>query len=535
MYKRLAGLVFLIAVMFSSLYIRIFAVMKNEEYKQAGMNQGTYTLDAGVSYGNIYDRNLRRLNNRTYRYFTAINPTAEAVKEILPFVSDKTEFYKKLQYGKPFVCETTKSDFESCDIESFVTPVRESENQTACHVVGYTSEGKGVSGLEYAFNDYLSSEKSVSQVTYRINAKGAVIEGMEKERKENGEVKSGIITTLDTSIQDICEKAGETIEKGAIVVSEVGTGEILAMASFPSYNVNQLAKEMHNENSPMINRTLSAYCVGSAFKLAVSAAAIESGLEGFEYDCKGSIKIGGQVFRCHNIKGHGLQDMNDATVNSCNCYFIALGQKIESEKLLNVSSALGYGREFVLADGIVSSRGNLQTKDDIEIMAEKANFSFGQGKLLATPLQVNLMTATIANNGIFVQPKLIIGKADENNFIEYEELPQYNEVRAIEETTALKLRNFMVNTVQGNPLSLARPQNTTAGGKTSTAQTGRYDDNNTELCNAWITGFFPAENPRYAVTVLVEDGGSGNITASPIFRQIAEQITLLGTQEETDN
>lgn len=535
MYKRLVVLVFLMAIMFSSLYIRIFAVMKNDEYKQAGMNQGTYTLDTGVSYGNIYDRNLRRLNNRTYRYFTAINPTADAVKEILPFVSNTDEFYRKLQYGKPFVCETTKSDFKSCDIESFVTPIRENENQTACHIIGYTSEGKGVSGLEYAFNDYLCSKKSVSQVTYRINAKGAVIEGMEKERKENGEVKSGIVTTLDTSIQNICERAGETIEKGAIVVSEVGTGEILAMASFPSYNVSQLAEEIHDKNSPMINRTLSAYCVGSAFKLAISASAIESGLEDFEYECKGKIEIGGQVFRCHNIKGHGLQNMNEATVNSCNCYFIALGQQIENEKLLNTSSALGYGREFVLADGIISSRGNLQTKDDMEIMAEKANFSFGQGKLLATPLQVNLMTATIANNGIFVQPKLIIGKSDENNFIEYEEIPEYNEVRAIDEITALKLRKFMVNTVQENPLSLATPQNTTAGGKTSTAQTGRYDDNGTELCNAWITGFFPAESPKYAVTVLVEDGGSGNVTASPIFRQIAEQITILETQEKTDN
>ena len=155
-----------------------------------------------------------------------------------------------------------------------------------------------------------------------------------------------------------------------------------------------------------------------------------------------------------------------------------------------------------------------------------ANFCFGQGLLTATPLQVTQMTCAIANDGTMPIAHLIKGITRDGSTL-LEETPSPMYAKALKRETAYFLQDMMIATINENENSNAVPETVFAGGKTSTAQTGRYDENGSEYCHAWITGYFPVDSPKYAVTVLIEDGGYGNSTAAPVFKNIADKIMSL--------
>ncbi len=346
-------------------------------------------------------------------------------------------------------------------------------------------------------------------------------------------VKTGVVTTLDRDIQQICEDAAQQMERGAVVVMDVHSGDILAMVSRPDFDPAALGEALRSEGSPFVNRALNAYSVGSIFKLAIAASAIQNGISpGYSYQCTGMTQIYGQIFRCHRHSGHGIQNMIDATANSCNTYFISLVQQLSVKQMLETVSALGFGRETILCSSLVSAPGQVQTARQLSVPAELANFSFGQGKLTATPLQICMMTCAIAGDGSLPVARLVQGWTADG-----ETCTQLNGERrglALPADTARQVRLLMEAAVDGNPDSLARPDNTRAAGKTSTAQTGQYDADGVECCHAWITGYFPLKTPEYAVTVFVENGGSGNTAAAPIFRRIAEGITENITKKTVD-
>lgn len=526
MYKRLIALGCIFMFMFSILYMRIYVIVRNPKYYAAAKNQGTYTLTIGHTYGNIYDTNYELLVNNKIAYYAAVNPTAEAAEEILPYVKDLESYHANLIYGKPFVCEVTKKDFECGDITVFEVPVRNRDRQLAQHIVGYTDENGGVSGIELAYNEFLRESVSENSITYNVDGQGGVMDGLGKDIKQGEPVTNGVALTIDKNIQAICELAGSKMEKGAVVVMDIQTGDILGMASFPAYSISTLSDDVNNENSPLINRCLYSYNVGSIFKLVTSLAAFEQGIdESFTYDCTGVTDISGQSFKCHNLSGHGLLDMTGAMTESCNTYFIELAQRIDSSILINTAKRMGFGRSITLATGMTASGGTLQTEEDLLLPAEKANMSFGQGKLTASPLQICAFTAAIANEGKLYVPRLVKGITNDGKTIANENEIKYSEV--FDRQTAFRLQDLMIAAVDKNIDSNARPSNTHAAGKTSTAQTGRFDDDGEELCHGWITGFFPLSSPRYAVTVLCEDGGYGNDCAAPVFKEIAEQITNL--------
>lgn len=523
MYKRLIALSIVFLALFSTLYMRTYVVMTTEEYKQAVRNQGTYTLNVGVTNGNIYDCNFKLLNNNTYEYLAAINPSSDAIKEITPYVKDKNDFYNKLRYEKPFICAVDADSFVCEDITVFKVPIRTAENQLAQHIIGYSQNGVGVTGIELSFNEFLKSIESKNKVTYNIDGTGNVLDGKDKKIKYAEEINAGVVTTIDSDIQKICEEVTVDIKKGTVVVMDVKTGEIRAMVSKPSYNVNQLEKALVSEDSPLINRPLYAYNVGSIFKLVIAIEALNGGLsKNFMYECTGSTDINGQKFNCHKINGHGNQDMKNAVINSCNTYFINLVQYIDTERLWNMSNVLGFGRETVLSNNIISSSGNLPSVAELGVLAEKSNFSFGQGKLLATPIQITTLTSAIANGGDLPIAKLVRGTTTNGETIDNESEIIYT--KAFSKEIAIEIQDYMIAAINENEDSNAKPDNTFAAGKTSTAQTGRYDEDGNDICHAWITGFFPVANPKYAVTVLVEDGGFGNDVAAPIFKKVADGI-----------
>lgn len=509
-------------IAFTLISLNYFRIAFIQEQVSAAEERSELKIIAGISQGTIYDRNMNPMINRRETYSAVAVPSALSREETAEYSLDKAGFYEKFDKGTPFVFQCRKGTPESAGLTVFTLPLRYSEEMSAQHIIGYTSDGKGVSGLEYAYDQALRGDAGENSVTYSVDGFGRVLIGDGKNVIRSGAVKTGVVTTIDSNIQQICEKAAEGMGKGAIVVTKVDTGDILALASFPDYSVNDLASAITDEDSPMINRALYSYSVGSIFKLVTACEGFEEDLGGYMYSCNGSIDINGVKFRCHMLDGHGIQDMSEAMTNSCNTYFISLSRNFSVPQFRRKAYELGFGKETFLCAGMTGSAGVLPTLKDLMLPAELANFSFGQGKLTATPLQISALTCAVANGGELPELRLIKGMTIDGERTANEKTPQLS--RVIDKDTAKKMRDMMIAAIRDNKDSNARTKYTTVGAKTSTAQTGRFDDEGSELCHAWITGFFPADKPKYAVTVLVEDGGYGNDAAAPIFREIADNI-----------
>lgn len=527
MWKRFMIIFGAMSIAFSYLYMRVYNIATNPEYKKTAVSQGRYVITLNKTYGTIYDTNMIPLNNNSIEYIAAVNPTVDSISYINEYAVDRTENYTNGNSGLPFICRVSDECSDASDVKVFEIKKRIPENQIAVHIIGYTQDNIGVSGIEYSFDYILRNECLIEKVVFEIDASGNVLEGSDIKYENEYKGDYGVITTIDKDIQEICETAGNTIEKGAIVVM-TPEGEIRAMASFPAFDVNNLGKSLEDENNPFINRVLMPYNVGSVFKLVTSATALEKGISTeFSYDCKGHIDINGKIFHCHNRLGHGELDMAEAMKESCNTYFIELSKKIDNSDFIDMAEKFGFGERIYLANGIASYNGNIQDEKDLDMPAEKANMSFGQGKLTATPLQIAKMTAIIANGGFCPEIDIIKGTIENENVL-YKSQKQ-NE-RVIDFETSYELRKFMEYSVNSD-ISNAKPSNTTAAGKTSTAQTGKFDENGKEILQTWFTGYFPSDNPEYIVTVFVEDGKTGNDSAAPIFKDIAEKITSLEKEQ----
>ncbi len=506
------------------LYTHVLSISLNDTYAKMGEEQFYYSVDVATVFGNIYDTNLQPLVNDTTQYIAVVNPTDTAIQELSNYVVDSSELDSKLSSGVPFAIEVTKNSFTSSDILTYTVPKRYSENQLAKHLIGYTKDNVGVTGLELSYNDFLHESETTYTVKIPKDGLGNVLQNLPIQVDSMPMVTSGIVTTIDSKIQSLCESAMEKVSKGACLVTDIQTGEIKAMVSVPTFDIDNLEVSLNDNDMPFINRTLCEYSCGSIFKLVTSGVALESGIsKDFSYDCTGSIDILTQKFNCHKLSGHGIQDMQTAMKNSCNTYFIELSKNVSNEELLNVCDKIGFGRTTVFAKNISSATGTLPSLEQLNIPAEKANFSFGQGYLMVTPIQVSSLTCAIANDGNMPILYLVKGKTSDGSTLYDTHEPMYT--RVFSESTAKQLQAFMNATVQYNSESNGIPCNTTAGGKTSTAQTGKYNDDGSEVCQSWITGYFPCDSPKYAVTVLVENGGSGNVTSAPIFKQIIELIT----------
>lgn len=531
MWKRLSVFTAVFGLAFSFMYMRIFYLMFGTDLKETATSQSTYTVSLPKSYPTIYDCNMKPLNNCEYKIMAVVKPDPETMKNILPYVSNVEALYEKAKNGTPFTCEVNDENIADENILTFKIPIRNSNYQTAAHIIGYRNQTEGVAGLEKAYNSFFEENKNKISVNFSADGKNRILDGKGSVIDIDGNYKTGIVTTIDKDIQEIAETAASKIKKGAVVVMDVKTGEIRASVSVPSFSPNNIAECLNDTDSPLVNRSFSAYSVGSVFKMVTAAAAIEADISpDLQYECIGYTEIGGKRFNCHKHDGHGMLDMQNAVAESCNTYFIELSKQISDEDFISKASALGFGCKDYFTDNYYSAAGNLQTISDIQNEGEKANMSFGQGKLTATPVQVTAMTCAIANYGQLPQPKLILGKTFDG--INMEEMQENVYTNAVKPSTAVILRNFMAETINNQSTYAARPENTTAGGKTSTAQTGRYDDTGNEYVNAWFTGYFPEMNPEYAVTVMVEDGVSGNLSAGPVFKEIAEKVTVLKGENE---
>lgn len=526
MKKRAAAVMTALILMFSVTGFRMASITQGTQ--QAGISSTTMSIDLETLRGTVYDCNLQPLTNGETVLYAAAKPSGYSLGQIkgkvLPDVFESV--LERMSTGKPVAVRIDSSIKPNSDIKEIKVTERYSSSSLACHIIGYLDgTGQGISGIEKAYDSLLSQGESTVRVKFSSNARGRVMLGENITVEGNETPKSGVVLTIDKNIQEITEHALDAsgAECAAAVVIEIESGAIRACVSRPLFDWNNIAESLNDENSPLINRAFLPFSVGSVFKPVVAAAALESGIsESFEYNCTGSVTHNGVTFNCHKQEGHGVIGMEGAVANSCNTYFVALAIETGAENIIETARKFGFGSEITFAQGIKSAVGYLPEVQTLDSDAAVANISFGQGALLATPVQICAAMAAIARNGVYVEPYLIEGETDENGA--FTQIKPYGEKKQIiSYETARLLQRFLEKVVTEGSGSRAQSQYVVSAGKTATAQTGK-SENGEEIYNAWFAGYFPADNPKYAVAVLKEDGGEGALSCAPVFKEIAENM-----------
>jgi len=393
----------------------------------------------------------------------------------------------------------------------------------------------GRSGLEKMYDHELAGRPGVRIV--RVDTMGFVHEVLgEPVRARDG---NDLILTLDTAAQSAAERVISGIH-GAIVVLDVHSGAVLAMASSPAFDPAQLdattyrALAADTRNRPLVNRALAAgYLPGSIVKPLVGLAALNAGVATPDefVDCPGYYELGKKKIMCWDRYGHGPLDLLHAIEQSCNTYFLTMGLRAGLEALQSVYLAAGIGQDPEIdlphsaagAAGAFPDPGLLLRRTGRRWQtADTAYICIGQGPISVSPLQAAMFTAAIANGGLLYRPFLV------KQIVSPEGVPlRTTAPRVLHRLPATPgrldlIRRGMWLVVNGEHATAktARTPVITLAGKTGTAEVIR-DGRKTK--DTWFVCFAPYESPRYAVALVVEDGVSGGHTAAPLVRRFFEE------------
>lgn len=512
-----------------------------------GLNGRIQELPVEVARGDIFDRNGKPLTNTALHFSVAVFPAlvddhGRTARELaaLTGLGQGRIAARLANGGPPF---KLKSDIDAvtaqrinsrrlAGVMAVPERVRYGSSSLAAHVVGYinAADNRGMSGIEAAYDEVLRDSQS-AYLAAMVDAGQNLIPGLGYRRlRPEGSGPSDVVLTLDSRIQKVVEQVmDEQVEKGAVVVMRPSTGELLAMASRPSFNANELDGFLERSASPLLNRAVSAYQPGSVFKLAVAAAALEEKQvqPGDVFYDPGYIEVNGLRFQGWDYeKGpRGRLTFREAMAYSSNPVLIDIGLRLGAERLLAYAGKLGFGRRTGLdLDG--EAEGNLPAPASV-YSGDLANLSIGQGALEATPLQVAALVATIVNDGIKIEPYIVsrITTADGKivkNFV------ASRGQRVLSRQTAGQLRDMMVAVTRYGTGQAAYVEGPGSAGKTGSAETGRKDVAGKSISHAWFAGYAPLDNPQYVVVVFVEDGMSGGDVAAPIFQAIVTRILAGG-------
>lgn len=540
--RRLSGLIVLLVMMAGIVLCRALWIGTDTSYAASAGAQTAQTTQLPYQRGNFYDRYGRLLTGYTPEWYALCIPGDASYATLFPFVSyqEQVQLYEMRNTASPFLIQVDQ-DLTNRGIPTYQSAQRYLPLPIAVHLLGYLDgEGNGVSGLEAAYDDLLQASGDETVVSCLTSAQGNLVEGVspsiEIQKSGTGE---GVQLTLDADIQRICEGvAGLTMSKGCILVMDTQTGEVLASVSVPEYDPNDVAKSIQADDTSLINRSFSAFSAGSVFKVVLAAAAYENGLDWFTHDCTGSVEVAGQVYRCAQGRAHGEVNLRGALEQSCNCYFVELGQRLGGDAILQKAEQFGFGQACAVAPGLKSNAGNLPVEEELENVGQLALFSFGQGGLTATPLQISAMMNAVADDGVYHMPRLVYGVVDASLHITSEvQTPEPERILSVE--TAEILQNMLQSVVEEGIGRDAQPEALSAGGKTGTAQTGQFDEEGEELLNYWFCGFYPTDSPRYTITVLQDSMLEPTISSAEIFSYVADALhvydeELFGQEQPLD-
>ena len=416
----------------------------------------------------------------------------------------------------------------------------------------------GKLGLEKTLENDLSGINDIQR--YEVNAYGKRINQLDYQK---GAQASKIRITLDTDVQKLSAELLKD-KAGSISVMDIFTGEIIAMYSSPSYNPNsflfgisqdewQLIR--NNPLKPLINKTLSGlYSPGSTIKPIVALSALENGImdTNFKVQCKGKMELHGQTFHCWKEKGHGWMSLNNAMKQSCDTYFYEIARKLGVDKLKVTADKFGLGHK-VLGEYFENEKSGQfpDTKWKINnlgkgwVLGETLITGIGQGYTQTTPIQLCLMTAQIANGGYKIKPKIL---TDDNQLTSEQIIKSIENSKSNNLYEPLFLNQKNIKIIQNAMFSSTNELRGTSyksriddpkyqfAGKTGTAQVKRISKRERELDlktfqipykerdHALYVAFGPYINPRYALSIIVEHGGSGSTTAAPMAKELFKLI-----------
>ena len=432
----------------------------------------------------------------------------------------------------------------------------------------------GKIGLEKTYENQLLGTNSVQR--YEVNAYGKRVNQVDFIDGLKGDT---IKLTIDTEIQQKCSELLEG-KAGSISVMDIYTGDIIAMQSSPSFDPNlflfgisqddwQLIR--NNPLKPLINKTLSGlYSPGSTFKPMVALSALENKIisKDFKVNCTGKIELYGQTFHCWKEKGHGIVDLKSAMKQSCDTYFYEISRKLGVDRLRKTATKFGLGDKVLNNVYDIEKKGLVPNtnwkKNNLGkawVLGETLITGIGQGYTQTTPLQLCLMTAQLANGGFKIYPKIVVDKndktADEIKALINKDSKNSNSKENVhdlltpltkdshqklfsnpENIKLVKEAMFAsTNEVRGTSYSsrIEDPKYQFAG-KTGTSQVKRISKRDRELNlktfeipyndrdHALYVAFGPYKKPRYALSVVIEHGGSGSSTAAPIAKELFKVI-----------
>lgn len=523
---------FIVMLLLLSCVLRV-AVIVTGNYKQIQTQQSNYKIKVASLRGTIYDCNMVPLTNTDTQTVAVVTPTPRGIMAISRVLKgDALEnALETLKLGKPAVCYVNE-DISSEGVATTTVYKRYGQQLSACHLVGYTdSTGHGITGLEQAYDQILYSDKSVLAV-FTSDGKGNVLKGVEPYFENDlSQTLNGVVTTLDINIQNITENAASKLNSGCAIVAEVGTGKIKAMASVPTFDINDISKSFSENNSPMLNRALCTFNVGSVFKPCVAVLAIENNYAGATFNCEGSLEIGDRRFRCHNLAGHGNMDLCTSLAQSCNCYFYNFAISIGGTQIYKTASKLSLASKIKIADNIYTATGSIPSKTALSSNGTLANLSIGQGNLMASPVSMLNLYLAIAGDGSYYVPSVVEKTVKDGVESFYD---KGSKTRVMKSETAAVLREYLKTVITDGTGIEASTTLTTAAGKTGTAQTGRYYKDGVEITNSWFCGFFPADEPKYVIVVMSDSKLS--VSTASVFAQIADGICeYKGINSENDD
>jgi penicillin-binding protein 2 len=371
----------------------------------------------------------------------------------------------------------------------------------------------GVAGLEAKFEDVLKGSRPESRIIGIADANGQLLQGLGyKIQHDRADAwRNHLVLTLDRRYQEIVEKVmDEHIGRGAVVVLDIPTGDVLAIASRPNFNQNEVGKYLTGFDE-LIDRTQRvAFFPGSVFKMVVAAGVLEEHLLQPEetFTCTGTYTFpDGTEIKC--LREHGQVTFYDAVSKSCNTTFVQLGLRLGNSKLTEYAVKLGF-------------TVNINSKSP---PAKLGNTSIGQQGVLVSPLQIANLYATLARNGAYITPRIVAEIRNHQGDV-IQEFPNKPPVQVISNDTCNILKKALVLTAQSGSGKQAWVEEKGTGGKTGTAQA-----NDKDKVIAWFAGFTPIENPRLAIAVMIEEnegghnsGLRGGDNAAPVFKKIAEEI-----------
>ena len=399
----------------------------------------------------------------------------------------------------------------------------------------------GKEGLEKNFNRILVGKSGQREI--EVNSFGRIIREISRVDSNKGK---DLQITLDFRLQQYSMNLLNAHRAGSVVVMNIENGDIKTIASTPFYDPNKIIKKpnkdywdslLSNNLSPLTFRSVQGlYAPGSTFKMIVAIAGLYYGVinNDTEHFCNGKIALGDRLYHCWKNNGHGLMNVQNAIKESCDVFFYEISKKIGIDRIAEVAKDFGLGKIYDLPIsnqkiGIVPSKDWKKKKiGESWYPGETLISAIGQGFVLANPLQLATMTSIIASNGKLIEPKII----NDGNYKEVKKLEKYSSAIKVIKQSMFKV----VNESKGTAFR-SKSDDFIFSGKTGTSQVRRItvaeresdDFRKKEIewekrDHALFVGYMPHDKPKYAVSVVIEHGGSGASTAAPIAKQIFQFI-----------